>query len=421
MVTSGVYLVSRLGGLYSACPTALTVVLVVGCLTALYGAVAGLFQNDIKKALAYSTVSQLGFMFMACGVGAYDVALFHVFTHAFFKATLFLGAGAIIHSLHHEQDMRRMGGLHKLTVHGRTPFYLAYMVLCFGWYAILGLPFGSGFMSKDLIVEHLFDGHAALRSLDLAPIVGVVALFAAGITAVYMTRVMVLTFWSPSRVSDEAKAHVTGTPLTMALPLLILGCGSIAVGFLWFAPLRAQIGTPFVDYLAPVLHGTAAVAAEPHLAEVVAPEEHGANALLISAAAIAVAVIGLLIAVARWRRGPTGPSVATQPSSDPTGFGASWTWAFDRVYHVLIVLPTRWIGLILYWLVEQALVGGITYLIAEFTAFLGDGYASTQRSRLRTSLVASVAGAAIVLWIAPIAVAVNWLMTHTAGVLRSFY
>jgi NADH-quinone oxidoreductase subunit L len=405
------------------------VVLVVGCLTALYGAVCGLFQNDIKKAFAYSTVSQLGYMFMACGVGAYDVALFHVFTHAFFKATLFLGAGAIIHSLHHEQDMRKMGSLHKLEVHGRKPFYLAYMVLCFGWYAILGLPMGSGFMSKDMILEHLFGGHAHMHGVDLAPIVGVVALLTAGVTAVYMTRVMVLTFWSPSRVSEDAKHHVVGTPLTMAIPLLILGMGSMGAGCLWFEPMRALLkGAPFADYLAPVLHpetaaaaGAAATAGLPGEGAQAEGHAGGIDTWTLTLAALVIAAIGIAIAVARWRRGPRGPSVEAQPSSDPTGFGASWTWAFDRFYHAFVVLPTRWIGLILYWLVEQALIGGVTYLIAEFTAFLGDGYASVQRSRLRTSLALSVAGAVALLWISPLSSFVNHLFSGLGSVLRTFY
>ncbi len=416
MVTSGVYLVARLGDLYSFVPEVLSVILVIGCLTAIFGAVAGLFQNDIKKALAYSTVSQLGFMFMACGVGAYDVALFHVFTHAFFKATLFLGAGAIIHGLHHEQDMRRMGGLHKL-----KGMFVAYMVLCFGWYAILGLPGGSGFVSKDLILERLWHGHAALTigssHVDIAQIVAVAALITALITAIYMTRVMMLTFWSPSRLSDEAKHHVEGTPFTMALPLIILGAGSMGAGYLWFEPMRLDI---FYEYLKPVLHPNEMAAAGG-----LAPGMEGATVVqtdwLVTFMATVGCIAGLLIAVVVWRKGPTGKSAEAHPSSDPTGFGASWTWAFDRIYHVLVVLPTRWASLILYWLVEQALIGGITYAIAELTAYLGDGYATIQRSRLRTSLVLSVAGAAAILWIHPITDGIRYASSALSHILSLLY
>jgi NADH-quinone oxidoreductase subunit L len=426
MVTSGVYLVSRLGGLYSHCPQALTVILVVGCLTALYGAVCGLFQNDIKKAFAYSTVSQLGYMFMACGVAAYDVALFHVLTHAFFKATLFLGAGAIIHSLHHEQDMRKYGALHKLVSHGHRPLYLTYVALVLAWWSILGLPLGSGFMSKDLIIEHVFGGHATMHGIDVASLVGVVALVTAGITAVYMTRVMYLTFWSADRVPAETREHVQRVPVTMAAPVLILGCGSILVGYLWFEMASTWTrGCPFPEYLMPIFHPSEFARIEAarlaaNGADVVQVES-GHTDWVMTGAAVALAVIGWVVAAMLWRKGPRGPGVAEQPSSDPTGFGASWTWAFDRVYHALVVLPTRWIALILYWVIEQMLIGGLTYAVAEFAAFLGDGYASVQRPRLRASLALSIAGAAAVLWIAPLSSGLNHVWTGLGRVLRAFY
>ncbi|MBA2481943.1 MAG: NADH-quinone oxidoreductase subunit L [Planctomycetes bacterium] len=412
MVTSGVYLVARLGDVYvHAPPWVLATIMVVGCLTAVFGAVAGLFQNDIKKALAYSTVSQLGFMFMAAGAAAFDVALFHVFTHAFFKATLFLGAGAVIHSLHHEQDMRRMGGLHLITVNGRKPLLLTYAMLCFAWFSILGLPLGAGFMSKDLILERLAVGHTTtdlgFGPLNLSLVVCVVGLVTAGLTAVYMTRVMMLTFWSPSRLSDEAKAHVSPTPLTMAIPLVVLGVGSLVSGFLWFEmfnvnSIRLDI---FQQYLAPVLAPAQQLAAHGET------DAHHISPWLIAAAGTSAAVIGLIIAVLRWRRGPTGASAEAHPSSDPTGFGAAWTWSFDRVYHALIVLPTRWISLLLYWIVEQALVGGITYLVAEVATFLGDGYATLQRGRMRASLALSIAGVGALLWIDEIAIGLNAMGT----------
>jgi NADH-quinone oxidoreductase subunit L len=409
MVTSGVYLVARLSDVYvHAPPWVLATIMVVGCLTAVFGAVAGLFQNDIKKALAYSTVSQLGFMFMAAGVGAFDVSLFHVYTHAFFKATLFLGAGAVIHSLHHEQDMRRMGGLRKLLP-------VAHMSMAYGWFAIIGLPIGAGFMSKDLILGRLAEGHAMVtwfgHDINLSMVVCAVAILTAGLTAVYMTRVMILTFWSPSRLSDEAKRHIAPTPVTMAIPLVILAFGSLVAGLLWFELFdAANISSTHLDifhrYLAPVLAHAQGVIAPGH-----AEAPGGSLPWLIAAAGTAAAVIGLIIAVMIWRRGPTGATAEAHPSPDPTGFGAAWTWSFDRVYHVLIVLPTRWISLLLYWLVEQALVGGLTYLVAEVATFLGDGYATVQRGRLRASLALSIAGVGALLWIDQLAVALNFLGT----------
>jgi NADH-quinone oxidoreductase subunit L len=381
MVTSGVYLLARLSDVFvqASAPvllglTPLEVVLVIGCLTAVWGAIAGLVQLDIKKALAYSTVSQLGFMFMACGVGAFDVALFHVFTHAFFKATLFLAAGSVIHGLHHEQDMRRMGGLAKL-----LPITYAWM-WC-GWFAIIGLPGGSGFFSKDLILERLMEGHG------LAPLIGWTALIVAFITAIYMTRVMYLTFWSPSRLSDEVKGHVHESPITMLIPITILGFGSLVVGVLW-SPLLMELtgslklGTnAFEAYLKPVL-GHAQAVLHPPVRDAAHHVAWG-PAIMGTIAAIA----GLLVARFFWLRGHVDSS-----EKDLVGFAAWWTWGFDRLYHLLVVIPTKVLAWVMAWIVD-AIIGGMVGLTADISRFLGDGYTSIQRPRLRSSLVLSSAGA----------------------------
>ena len=410
MVTSGVYLLARLFPLYSHCaPAVLTTVLVVGTLTAVYGAVAGLFQNDIKKAFAYSTVSQLGYMFMASGVGANEAALFHVLTHAFFKATLFLGAGAIIYSLHHEQDMRKMGNLQNLVVKGRKPLAFVHLVLCLAWWAILGLPFGSGFYSKDLIMEKVFDAHAMVGSVNIAAIAGVIALLTAGLTAVYMSRVMYLTFWSPSRVSEETKHHVKGTPITMAVPLIILAFGSMGAGYLWVPFLqRFDLLRTYLDPVLDPVHAAqeVAVVSSGGIMQLVPDDTSGG--IIISLVALLLVGAGIIAAYKLYHKGPTGPTVAEQPSSDPTGFGASWTWAFDRVYDWLVVMPVRILSHLIYALVEWALIPGITWLLVESSFFLGDGYASAQRSRLRSSLFWSVLGLAAVIYIAPLAVGVNY-------------
>jgi NADH-quinone oxidoreductase subunit L len=375
MVTSGVYLLARLSDVYVHLPPyVLQTVLIIGLLTAVFGAVAGLFQNDIKKALAYSTVSQLGFMFMACGVGAFDVAIFHVFTHAFFKATLFLGAGAVIHGLHHEQDMRKMGGLAKT-----KGFLLVYMAMAYGWWAIIGLPGGSGFHSKDLILERLLVSGGAGVALFAA------ALATAGLTAVYMTRVMYLTFWSPSRLNDEQKAHIQPIPVTMLLPLTILGFGSLVAGLLWFDPLHLEL---FPSYLAPVVGPAQAVlhgAAEPHgLALPLGVAAAGSFAALIA---------WVFIARPLYRNGPTGRTVAEHPSSAPYGFGAAWTFAFDRVYHVAVVLPVKFVSFIGAFIVETLVFQGLTELTRVVAVnVIGGGFVLSQRSRLRTHLALSLLG-----------------------------
>ncbi|MDT7808248.1 MAG: NADH-quinone oxidoreductase subunit [Acidobacteriota bacterium] len=207
MVTAGVYMVVRCSAIFSHAPTALFIVALIGAATAIFAATIGLAQNDIKKVLAYSTISQLGYMFLACGVGAFVAAIFHVMTHAFFKALLFLGSGSVIHGMHHEQDMRRMGGLKK-----HMPITFATMAT--GWLAISGFPLLSGFFSKDEILWKTWSSESA-GTAGAGKFLWVVGIITAGLTAVYMTRLMVMTFWGTERFreahaggeADEAHAH----------------------------------------------------------------------------------------------------------------------------------------------------------------------------------------------------------------------
>jgi NADH-quinone oxidoreductase subunit L len=416
MVTSGVYLLARLCDVYAHATapvlcglTVNQVILVVGCATAAWGAIAGLLQVDIKKALAYSTVSQLGFMFMAAGAGAYDVALFHVFTHAFFKATLFLGAGSVIHGLHHEQDMRRMGGLAKLMP-------ITHLWMLWAWVAIIGLPIlGAGSFSKDLILDRLFEG------VGFTPVVGGIALVLALVTAVYMTRVMYLTFWSPSRMSAEARANVHESPLTMLLPISILGFGSMIAGWLWAQPdfglsefLRH--GMPQSNGAEPGLHlfsdwlRVVVGPAQSYTHHLQHPAElehaahlHGAGDYLIPLLGTAAAVIGWLIARALWG----GGKVTGAAEGEITGFSAGWTWMFDRFYRAVVVIPLQVVAWLLSWVVDAA-IGGVVSGIAALARFMGDGYASVQRPRLRSSLALSVAGAATLVAVLLLQGAVAW-------------
>jgi NADH-quinone oxidoreductase subunit L len=216
MVTAGVYMVARLAALYSLSPTAMTVVAVVGTATAVLGATIALVQTDIKKVLAYSTVSQLGYMFLACGVGAFGVGVFHLFTHAFFKALLFLGSGSVIHALGGEQDMRKMGGLWR-----RIPWTFGTFVI--GTLAIAGIPPLAGFWSKDEILAGAYS--AGWKSLFA---IGVVV---ALLTAFYMTRALLLTFFGSYRGDAETGSHIHESPWIMLGPLVILAIGSATVGF----------------------------------------------------------------------------------------------------------------------------------------------------------------------------------------------
>jgi NADH-quinone oxidoreductase subunit L len=219
MVTSGIYLLNRISPLLLQSPEVLSVIAMVGVTTAFVSAIIGCAQKDIKKILAYSTVSQLGFMFLACGVGAFDAGVFHVMTHAFFKALMFLGAGSVIHALHHEQNIFKMGGLSK-----KLPITTFTFVM--GWAAILGLPPFSGFFSKDeIIIQSLHSPHGN-------QILFIMALASALLTAFYMTRLLVLVFFSPSRMDQETESHVHESPITMTLPLIVLAILSLVGGFM---------------------------------------------------------------------------------------------------------------------------------------------------------------------------------------------
>lgn len=238
MVTAGVYMIVRCSEIFVKAPTAMFIVAVIGAATALFAATIGLAQNDIKKVLAYSTISQLGYMFLACGVGAFVAAIFHVITHAFFKALLFLGSGSVIHGMHHEQDMRRMGGLKKY-----MPITFATMLT--GWLAISGIPIFAGFFSKDEILWKTWSAPAfGLPSTGFAKLLWFIGALTAFLTAVYMTRMMVMTFWGKERFRESHEAHDEPadqhhgpvepheSPWLMTVPLIVLAVLSTVGGFI---------------------------------------------------------------------------------------------------------------------------------------------------------------------------------------------
>jgi NADH-quinone oxidoreductase subunit L len=216
MVTAGIYLVVRSNFLFSLAPTTMDGILFIGLLTALVAAFIGLRQNDIKKVLAYSTVSQLGFMFVAVGIGAYTTAMFHLMTHAFFKALLFLGSGSVIHAMSDEQDMRLMGGLKK-----KIP--ITHITFLIGTLAISGFPFLSGMISKDEILTNAYGKN---------PIIWVILFAIAAMTAIYMFRAYYLTFHGEFRGTAEQEKHLHESPKTMTIPLIILAGLSVVGGFI---------------------------------------------------------------------------------------------------------------------------------------------------------------------------------------------
>ena len=240
MVTAGVYMVARSNALFTLAPESMKVVAIVGALTAIFAASIGLVQNDIKRVLAYSTVSQLGYMFLALGLGAFAAGVFHVFTHAFFKALLFLGSGSVIHAMSGEQDMRNMGGLAK-----RIP--TTYKTMLAGTLAIAGIPPLAGFFSKDEILWQAWSSHnGGFRPL------WIVGFVAALFTAFYMFRLITLTFWSPSRITNhEVDHHVHESPKSMTGVLVVLAIASICAG--WLGIPKALGGTNrFEHFIEPV-------------------------------------------------------------------------------------------------------------------------------------------------------------------------
>jgi NADH-quinone oxidoreductase subunit L len=260
MVTAGVYMVARSNALFTLAPTSMMVVAIVGAMTAIFAASIGLVQNDIKRVLAYSTVSQLGYMFLALGVGAFAAGVFHVFTHAFFKALLFLGSGSVIHALSGEQDLRFMGGLAR-----KIP--TTYRTMLIGTLAIAGIPPLAGFFSKDEILWQAYSAHNGQFR-----VLWVVGFVAAMMTAFYMFRLIYLTFWSPSRISHEVEHHVHESPKSMTFPLVVLAIGSIFAG--WLGVPKALGGTNrFEAFLAPVFESREVVAEAQHAAPAVTPGE----------------------------------------------------------------------------------------------------------------------------------------------------
>ena len=364
MVTSGVYLLARMGNLFSLLPVVLLIITLIGLATAFWAAVAGLFQNDIKKVLAYSTISQLGYMFMAAGVCAFDASIFHVFTHAFFKAALFLGAGAVIHALAGEQDMRKMGGLLR-----KTPVTACVMI--FAFFAIIGFPGFAGFWSKDLILERLY------TSGSLGPVFYGIGLLTAVITAVYMSRLIILTFFGSYRGSKESEEHIHEAPASMLIPMVVLSIGAIFAGYFWADSLGI---TMFKDSLAPVLSTAQSGVAHAHV-----------NPIIFAGLGTLAALLGMFIALKVY-----GSSRVPEAkgSSAPEGFKADWTFFFDTIHKFCGIIPVAVLAWIADVVVEKILQAA-QWMVGAIAEILGDGAAAFQVRKVRLQLALSVAGVAI--------------------------
>jgi NADH-quinone oxidoreductase subunit L len=368
MVTAGVYLIARMSFLYVLAPGALDVVAVVGAATALFAATIGLVQTDIKKVLAYSTVSQLGYMFLAVGVGAFSAGVFHLMTHAFFKGLLFLGSGSVIHGMSGEQDMRKMGGL-------RTYMPTTYRTFFIGTLAIAGIPGFAGFFSKDLILASAFaEGHVGLW------FVGVLA---AGMTAFYMFRLVFLTFYGECRADHETKHHIHESPKTMTIPLVILAVLSVVGGFVSL-PMHILWGDSFGHFLAPVLAGHAT-----HHMSI--PLELGLMATSVSFAASGIA-LAYLFYVAR-------PEL---PGQLAEGARSVYTvllnkYYVDEIYEAAIVRPIVQGSRLLWRWFDVAVVDGAVNGAASFVAGNARIWRRLQTGNVQHYAASLLVGAAVVL------------------------
>jgi NADH-quinone oxidoreductase subunit L len=329
MVTAGVFMVARLSPLFELAPIALGFVAIIGATTAFFAATVGLVQTDIKRVVAYSTCSQLGYMFAAEGVGAYNAGIFHLFTHASFKALLFLGAGAVIHALHHEQDLRRMGALRKV-----LPFTWATMLV--GTLSLTGFPFTAGFVSKDAIIEATYAAHSQVGTYAF-----VLTLVSAILTSFYSWRLMFLAFEGKPREPKDVLEHAHEPPWTMGLPLILLALGSLLAGGL-FAHLF--IGGAQAEFWRGSLVTHAGEAHEAPLWVALAPT-------VAMAAGFGVA----------WYFYITNPLV---PFGLAKRFRGAYlfllnAWYFDALYDALFVRPAKRLGRFLWKTGDGAIIDGI--------------------------------------------------------------
>ena len=392
MVTAGVYMIARTHAIYDRSPFALLVVAIVGAATALFAATIALVQTDIKRVLAYSTISQLGYMFLGCGVAAYSAGIFHLMTHAFFKALLFLGAGSVIHGLGGEQDLRKMGGLRK-----HMP--ITFWTMTIGVVAIAGIPPLAGFFSKDAIL------FAAYQHGTSGKIFWLIGLLTAGLTAFYMFRLWYLAFMGESRAGlhandDLAPVHARSdtrltleaehthtpheSPWSMRGPLVILALLSVIGG--WIGAGR------FGAFLAPSAGASSAETANRSLE------------WTLAGVAVVVALLGLLIARGLYRnnKGKEPLSVAALPYAV-----LSHKYWVDEIYGALIVKPVLAISrFLLEWVVEFAILGGAAWLLAGAASFGGALLQRWQSGNLRSYAAWLTAGAAALLLFA----LVPWLL-----------
>ena len=352
MVTAGVYLIARSHFVFDAASIAQLLVVIVGAITLLFGAIIGMAKDDIKKALAASTMSQIGYMILATGLGpiGYAFAMMHLLTHGFFKAGMFLGAGSVMHGMNDEVDMRKYGGLRKYMP-------ITFITFGLGYLAIIGVPPFAGFYSKDKIIEVALDSGGAKGI-----ILGSITLLGAAITAFYMTRVMLMTFFGSKRW--EADAHPHESPALMTIPMILLAVGSVSAGFLF------NMGDRFVSFLEPVFHS-----------------EHGEKAhllppIVVSAMALTVVAVGVSIAIAKYGPRKSIPVVAPNDVSIWTKI-ARRDLLQDEINETLFMRPGQELTKALA-IVDEKVIDGAVRGVGSVTLDIASGVRKTQTGFVRS-------------------------------------
>lgn len=363
MVTAGIFLVVRFNFFYEISPLAKDIILYVGLATALFAGLIGIAQNDIKKVLAYSTVSQLGFMFIALGLGVYTTAMFHLTTHAFFKALLFLGAGSVIHAMHNEQDIRKMGGLRK-----KLP--ITFITFLIATLAITGIPPFAGFFSKDEILANAFQKNQLVWALTL---------LGALLTAFYMFRLLFLTFFGKFRGGEEAESHLHESPPVMTIPLAILAVLSTIGGF---------IGIPAVfggkHYLSKWLEP---LFTHQYLEKLHAHHLDHNTELILMGLSVALVVVVAIIASRVFSKN-------TIEDKEPKGLSKILSNKFyvDEIYNTLIVKPISYISMGVWILIDRLFINGIVYLTGLLVQITGTGLKYIQTGNIGFYILMMVLG-----------------------------
>ena len=361
MVTAGVFMVARLSPLYNLSPAAMTVVALIGALTMMLGATIALTQTDIKRVVAYSTMSQLGYMVMACGLGAYGAGMYHLLTHGAFKALLFLGCGSVIIALHHEQDMRHMGGL-------KDTLPVTYWTFLVGSLALAGFPLTAGFFSKDdLLISSWSSG-------PLGQVLAVCGLVTAGLTAFYSFRLVFVTFWGPSHVDPHHAGHVHEPSTTMTAPLMVLAVLSIVAGY---------IGIP--AFLEPVFHADGGAA-----------HHEGPAAVAIMAVATLMGLSGIGAAYYLYVLNPGLPDRLAQQWRAAYELSLH-KWYVDEAYDRAFVRPTISAANDLWKYVDVSIIDGAVNGVARAIAWGGWFVRLTQSGQTQHYALGMTLGAAVIL------------------------